>query len=69
MCGEGGGGGGGGGADVELDACLCRYPAVHAPNWVAEHLGVRLPASPPPWASTSGWTEAEKCCKTASNYS
>ena len=24
---------------------------------VAEHLGVRLPASPPPWASTSRWTE------------
>ena len=32
---------------------------------VTERLGVRLPASPPPWASTSKWTEAEKCCKTA----
>ena len=35
---------------------------------MAERLGVRLPASPPPWASTSRWTEAEKCCKTAANY-
>ena len=36
---------------------------------VAEHPGVRLPASPPPWASTSRWTEAEKCSRTAANYS
>ena len=35
---------------------------------VAEHLGVRLPASPPPWASTSRRTEAEKCCKPAATY-
>ena len=35
---------------------------------VGEHLGVGLPASPPPWASTSGRTEAEKCCKPAANY-
>ena len=49
---------------IEATACLSmRVPAV-----VAEHLGVRLPASPPPWASTSRWTEAEKCCKTAANY-
>ena len=31
---------------------------------VTERPGVRLP----PWASTSRWTEAEKCCKTAANY-
>ena len=31
---------------------------------VAEHLGVRFPASPPPGTpSTSRWTEAEKCRK------
>ena len=36
---------------------------------VAEHLGVRLPPSRPPWASTSRWTEAEKCCKNAANLS
>ena len=46
---------------------------LHMSQWkrrkrVAEHLGVRLTASPPPWASTSRWTEAEKCCKTAANY-
>ena len=35
---------------------------------VTERPGVRLPASPPHWASTSRWTEARKCCKTAANY-
>ena len=33
---------------------------------VTERPGVRLPASPPPWASTSRWTEVEKCCKNCS---
>ena len=49
---------GGGGADAVLMTRV--YPYAIAVKWVAEHLGVRLPASPATWASTSGWTEAEK---------
>ena len=65
-----GGGGGGCGADPVLMTHVYPYDiAAHAPNWVAEHQGVRLPASPPLWASTSRRTEAEKCCKPAANYS
>ena len=33
------GDGGGGGADVELDACLCRYMSVDAPNLGGRTLG------------------------------
>ena len=46
--------------DVSVDI----VKRVH-PIRVAEHLGVRLPASPSPWHSTSRWTECEKCCISA----
>ena len=35
---------------------------------VTERPGVRLPASPPPWASTSKWTEAENAAKLQQNH-
>ena len=47
--GGGGGGSGGGGADLSVAEMSLSIPLhEHAPNRVAEHLGVRLPASPPP---------------------
>ena len=53
-------GGGGGGADEMYDEYFVgKRQGMHRIG-VAEHLGVRLLASPPPWASTSERTEAEK---------
>ena len=43
---RGGGGGGGGGADVELDACLCRYTSVGAPNWCGRTPRSQTPGVP-----------------------
>ena len=38
--------GGGGGADVELDARLCRYTSVGAPNWGGGISGSQTPGVP-----------------------
>ena len=39
-------GGGGGGSDVELDAHLCRYTSVGAPNWGGRTPGSQTPDVP-----------------------
>ena len=41
-------GGGVCGSDDSKHAVSVQGHADYAPNWVAEHLGVRLPATPPP---------------------
>ena len=40
------GGGGGGGSDVELDAHLCRYTSLGAPNWGGRTPGSQTPGVP-----------------------
>ena len=43
--------GGGGGSDLVYDVCVSPYaPTMHAPKWVAEHLGAssRRPCHPFP---------------------
>ena len=50
-----GGGGGGGGADQVYDVCVSPYtPTMHAPNWVAEHLGASSRRPPPPLPRSDG---------------
>ena len=41
-----GGGGGSGGSDVELDAHLCRYRSVGAPDWGGRTPGSQTPGVP-----------------------
>ena len=57
-----GGGGGGGGADVQLVRPFCPCPTAHAMNWVASHLGVRLPATPPPLPRPDGGGQTVALC-------
>ena len=52
---------GGVGADVVYATCLCRCAPTHATNSGGRIPGSQAPGVPATRASTSGWTEAEKC--------
>ena len=56
----------GGGADVgRYRSISVDKPSQDAPNSGGRTPGSQTPGVPATWASTSGWTEAEKCHKTA----